>query len=151
MAVSSRLVFVSIAFLLCTNGARGTCWAVAAERYQIPVDLLVAIATHESRLNALAIGKPNANGTVDIGLMQINSAHLPRLAAFGIGQKELLDPCINLHVGAWILRESINRHGFNWTAIGAYNAGSPEKRVRYAWAIYKVLPKEQGGVRTARR
>lgn len=124
------------------------CWADAAARYNVPVDLLYAIARVETGNRAGLISKPNKNGTYDIGLMQINSMHLPRLAKMGITKKDLIEkPCVNLHVGAMILSEMIARHGYTWVAIGAYNAGSHDKRVIYArkvFAMHDRIVRERG-------
>jgi len=35
-------------------------------------------------------------------------------------------------------RRAIARHGYNWVAIGAYNAGSPEKRKTYARKVFAM-------------
>lgn len=115
------------------------CWADASARYNIPVDLLYAIARVETGNKGRLISKPNRNGTYDIGLMQINSMHLPRLAKIGITERDLIEkPCVNLHVGAMILSEMIARYGYTWVAIGAYNAGTHEKRVVYAKKVYAM-------------
>jgi soluble lytic murein transglycosylase-like protein len=103
------------------------CWHEAGERYQISPWLLYAIAQAESDLRPNAMNRDHfkRTGTVDIGLMQINSSHLrPNhpLAMNGIGERELRDPCINIHVGAWLLAENIRRTGPKWDAVGAYNA-----------------------------
>lgn len=121
------------------------CWADASARYKVPVDLLYAIARVETGNRAHLVSAPNKNGTYDIGLMQINSMHLPRLKKLGINERNLLaDPCLNLHVGASILADAISRHGFTWTGIGAYNAGSPEKRRAYASKVFAMYKKIQG-------
>jgi soluble lytic murein transglycosylase-like protein len=124
-----------------------TCtWEGVGARYRVNPHLLYAIATVESGLNAGAISPPNANRTYDIGMMQINSGHLPALSRYGISEQHLLDPCINMEVGAWILAQSFARHGLNWDAIGAYNASCSKlrgrecqhARSRYAWKIYRA-------------
>jgi len=94
-----------------------------------------AIAQVESGTQTHVINR-NSDGTVDIGLMQINSSWLPRLAREGISEQSLFDPCTNAYVGAWILSENIRQYGPTWSAIGAYNASSPEKRLAYARKVY---------------
>ena len=56
-----------------------------------------------------------------------------------ISKIDLFDPCTNIDVGAWILAHNISQYGYNWTAIGAYNARSPHKRQRYALKIWQQL------------
>lgn len=116
------------------------CWGQAAERYHVNMDLLYAIARVESGMNYQAIGPRNRDGSYDIGLMQINSGWLPTLAKYGITEQRLLsDPCLNLNVGAWILSQGLNRLGYNWKGLGAYNAGSNDKRAVYAGKIVAML------------
>jgi soluble lytic murein transglycosylase-like protein len=108
--------------------------------------LLYAIAEVESGLQPRAINK-NKDGSRDVGLMQINSIHLPRLLRLGITEQRLLDePCLAVQVGASILAEFVTRYGYNWTAVGAYNAGMATDRqaarLRYArkvWHRYEAI------------
>lgn len=126
--------------------AHAYCWSRAGEQHAIEPELLRAIADVESGLLPDAINH-NKDGTRDIGLMQINSSHLPRLSAQGITEQRLLEePCLSVEVGASVLAGFIARYGYNWTAVGAYNAGnSPRRqaaRLRYArkvWQRYRVL------------
>lgn len=126
--------------------AHAWCWSRAGQLHAIEPELLQAIADVESGLKPDAINH-NSNGTRDIGLMQINSIHLPRLQARGITEQRLLhEPCLSVEVGASVLAEFVARYGYNWTAVGAYNAGnSPHRqtaRLRYArkvWQRYQVL------------
>ncbi len=100
------------------------CFAEAAHRYGIASELLHAIAAQESRLDPLAIGR-NADGSRDIGVMQVNTWWLPKLAKYGIGEDHLWEPCTNMQVvGAWILAGNIARYSYTWDAVGAYNAGT---------------------------
>ena len=131
------------------NEARAYCWVDAASQYDIEPELLQAIAAVESGYRAEAMNHSNNNGTRDIGLMQINSIHLPRLLKEGITEQRLLDePCLSVAVGASILAGFIRQFGYNWTAVGSYNVGpgpGPQRdalRVRYAqkiWARYEEL------------
>jgi len=116
------------------------CWDEVGERYDINPALLYAIAKAESGLNPRAVNRANLNGSYDVGLMQINSAWLPQLRRFGIDEGQLYEPCVNLEVGAWILAQNMRRFGRTWEAVGAYNAASPDKRLRYARAVYRHLP-----------
>lgn len=122
------------------------CWAEASRRHGVPVELLKAVAEVESSNRARVIAR-NANGSTDIGFMQVNDWWLPKLAAFGIGKAELLDACTNLKVGAWILRQGIDRYGYNWQGIGAYGAGtSPKKdpvRMNYAHKVFRTLERQR--------
>ncbi|MBY4898649.1 lytic transglycosylase domain-containing protein [Cupriavidus sp. AU9028] len=122
--------------------AQADCLDDAARFHGVDPLLLRSIALQESGMNPKATNR-NANGSEDIGLMQINSIHLPRLAAYGITRKHLFDGCVSAYVGAWILRENIQRYGPTWNAVGAYNAASPEKRLRYANKIHTRWQKLQ--------
>lgn len=126
------------------------CWGEAAQRYGVPAELLYAIALTESNLNSTAINRSHAQrtGSYDIGLMQINSGHLRKLARYGIHESDLYEPCTNLHVGAWLLADSFYRRGVSWDAVGAYNAACSQlkdvacnqARAKYAWRVYQRLP-----------
>ncbi|MBU4611365.1 lytic transglycosylase domain-containing protein [Achromobacter sp. GG226] len=111
----------------------------AAAHHRVDARLLHAIAAVESGFNASAVSAPNRNGTHDIGLMQINSAWLPRLASFGIDARRLREPCVSAYVGAWILADNIRRHGPVWRAVGAYNARSPAHQRVYVDKVQRAL------------
>ena len=121
--------------------SKAACFEEAASRYQVPSVLLKAISRVESAGNPHALNR-NKDGSFDIGHMQINSRWLPKLSHFGIAPDQLWDPCTNTHVGAWILAQAVQRIGYSWTAVGAYNAGSQEKRDRYARKVSAVLKRE---------
>lgn len=112
----------------------GMCFEEAGARHGIAPELLQAIALQESALKADALNR-NRDGSWDVGLMQINSRWLPVLARHGIRPDQLWDPCVSVHVGAWILAGNFRRLGHNWEAVGAYNARSPALRMRYAQAV----------------
>jgi soluble lytic murein transglycosylase-like protein len=123
------------------------CWDDAAARYGVNPHLLYAIAKTESGLNPKAVNR-NKNGSYDVGLMQINSRWLPTLRKYGVDEAQLYDPCISIHVGAWILAQNMQRMGNSWEAVGAYNARNPELRLRYASKVYRNIPPavlQQGG------
>jgi soluble lytic murein transglycosylase-like protein len=129
--------------LLAPVAGNANCFTEAALRYRVPSSLLQAISRVESSGNPGAIHR-NADGSHDIGHMQINSRWLPVLQQHGISEQALLDPCTNTCVGAWILAQNISRLGYGWLAVGAYNAGSQTKRMAYARKIAAVLRQESG-------
>jgi soluble lytic murein transglycosylase-like protein len=140
----------------CATACALTCWESAAERHGVSATLLYAIARTESNLDprALNMGHRARTGSYDIGLMQINSGHLPRLAQLGIDEAALFDACTNLHVGAWLLAELFGRFGVAWEAVGAYNASCTalkgaaciQARMNYAWKVYRNLPASNPGM-----
>ena len=146
------LVAISLIATSAVHAAHA-CWEQAAERYGVSSELLYAIARTESSLDPLAVGR-NRNGSRDIGLMQINSAWLPRLSTHGIAEHDLYDPCTSIHVGAWILAGNVQRLGYTWEAVGAYNAANPALRRAYAHRVHRQLEATQSPskpTRVARR
>lgn len=121
------------------SGALDSCLVEAAETFGHPLPLLQAIVMVESGGNCKAINR-NTNRSKDIGCMQINSWWLPLLKAkFGISEQDLMDPCTNVHVGAWILAKNVRAHGMTWRAVGAYNATTESKRIAYSWKVRSRL------------
>jgi soluble lytic murein transglycosylase-like protein len=138
---------IALIVLCLTGTTQANCWQLAASRYHVDPLLLYAIAKVESGLNPTA-RNINSDGSQDIGLMQINSRHLPALARFGITEQHLItQPCTSVMVGAWILAGFIREQGYGWHAVGAYNAGAkPDRqarRSRYALAVWRYYSELQ--------
>jgi soluble lytic murein transglycosylase-like protein len=131
------------------------CWERAGQSFGIAPELLYAIAQQESGLNPQA-SNSNNNGTNDIGLMQINSVHLPRLKKMGIDEKQLRqDSCLSIIIGASILSDMMKRYGYSWEAVGAYNAGMGVSRqalrMRYAEQVWQRYQRLQAGNKAINR
>lgn len=135
---------IAAALMLLSPGlASANCWKDAATYHGVDVWLLYSIAWVESGFNPKAIGR-NKNGTVDIGMMQINSIWVRQLGQYGISSSSLSDACTSVYVGAWILAKNIKRHGYTWRAIGSYNSANPQKGYKYASKVYAAHRKLTG-------
>lgn len=128
-------------FLLVPSMSNAFCFAEAGNAYGINSELLKGIAKIESGLNPNAINI-NSNGSKDLGLMQINSSWI---ANMGLDYGRLMsDPCYNVMTGARILKTCVDKHGYEWKAVGCYNAVSRNKRVDYSWKVFNMMKKAQG-------
>lgn len=129
-------IIILLILLLSASPSHGFCFEEAGAMYDVSPQLLRAIAKVESNFNPRAINR-NKNGSYDFGVMQINSSWVKTLGEDR--WRALGDPCFNVKVGAWILGANINRHGYNWEAVGRYNAVSIEKQAVYIRKVYKTL------------
>lgn len=114
------------------------CIQGAAKQQRIHPAVLRAVLSVESRLDPFA-RNVNANGSVDLGIGQINSVHLPELSRMGIQEKHLLDPCIGPYVAAWHLARQLRRYGENWWGVGAYHSTTPQHNQRYQVLVYNEM------------
>jgi len=113
------------------------CFNEAGKTYEVPPLLLQAIAWVESGYRKDA-ARHNTNGSVDTGVMQINSLWLEPLSEYGIEQQHLYDACLNISVGAWILRKQIKEVGYNWQAVAQYHSRNAIRGEDYARKVAKI-------------
>jgi soluble lytic murein transglycosylase-like protein len=118
--------------------AADDCFEQAGAYQGVNPLVLRAVAWRESKGDSAAINR-NANGSIDVGQLQINSIHFPDLARQGIPHRALTDPCINVFVAAWLLKQKMVKYGNTWRAIGAYHSESPKRRDAYARSIQDIL------------
>ncbi|KAK48990.1 lytic transglycosylase [Caballeronia jiangsuensis] len=114
------------------------CFEQAAAYQGVNPLVLRAVAWRESKGDTAAINR-NANGSIDVGQLQINSIHFTDLARQGIPHRALADPCVNVFVAAWLLKQKMVKYGNTWRAIGAYHSESPKHRDAYARSIQQIL------------
>lgn len=99
----------------------------AAHSLGIDPFLLVAMMAIESSFNPMAQSHMGAQG-----LMQV----IPRFHMDKLGDNPpanaLLDPDINIRVGALVLKEGLQRFGNMQTALQYYNGALSDSRARYA-------------------
>ena len=94
------------------------CFRSAAQKYSLPLSLLLAVARGESNFNPRAKSNRNCHG-----LMQIQWPETARhLGIYRL--KALYEPCTNIRAGAGYLRELMDRYDVNLhLALAAYNYG----------------------------
>ena len=110
---------------------RVICSISAAAKYEIPANLVLAVAEKEA-------GKPgqwvrNKNGTHDVGSLQFNTAYLRDLARYGITARDVAAAgCYPFDLAAWRLRLHI-RHdrGDLWTRAANYHSRTPRYNAVY--------------------
>ena len=145
----------SLAVLFVGSTVQAACFEEASAMYGVPATILRGVSTVESSNNPLAVNRSHVLRTksVDIGMMQINSRHLPALSKFGITHESLLDGCTNVKIGAWLLAQLFNAKGVSWDAVGANNAACTQlkgddcqrARATYAWKVYRAIRREEQG------
>lgn len=110
---------------------RVVCTITAAVNYQIPANILLAIAEKEG-------GKPgqwvrNANGTYDVGVMQFNTNYLRDLGKYGITADDVsMSGCYAYDLAAWRIRQHIQKdQGDIWTRAANYHSRTPKYNAIY--------------------
>ena len=122
------------------------CIVQAAEVQQIPPAVLVGILRVEGGRVGQAV--QNRNGSFDLGPMQINDrTWVPLIARAHFGGNQdaariaLRDHgCYNMHIGAWIYRQLLDRHnGNHGEAIGRYHSATPHLKQAYQMRFVRAL------------
>ena len=114
------------------------CLLPAAQRHGVNPQLLRAILQVESGMKPDTV-QHNTNGSIDVGMAQINSVHFPELSQWGITPQKLLDPCTATHVAAWHLKRGLLRYGNTWFGVAAYHSVTPTHNTRYQALLRKEL------------
>lgn len=133
-----RSIIITLAIMMFSGAARADCFLEAARYQQVSPIALRGIAMVESSMNPKAMNR-NKNGSIDYGLMQVNSIHLPELKRYKIRRHDLMNTCKNIYVAAWLLRRSMNKYGNTWRAIGGYHSNTPGEREEYAEKVKKAV------------
>ena len=126
------------------NAVIATCLMLAAQNYNVPPAVMLGIMHVEGGQVGQAVG-PNDNGTYDLGPMQINTMWVPSLAKFwNVEHKVALkmikdDPCINVNVSAWILRQRLDESGNLTLAIAHYHSKTPKFGYVYARKVIGAM------------
>ena len=117
---------------------RVLCSVQASNKYQVPVNILLAIAETEG-------GKPgqrvkNSNGTYDIGTMQLNSDYIKTLGKYGITEAHAAQSgCYPFEIAAWRIKKHLNSDsGDVWTRASNYHSYTPQKNAIYRQKLIKA-------------
>jgi hypothetical protein len=119
---------------------RVVCSIVAAVKYEVPVNIVLAVAEKEAGRAGLWV--KNSNGTYDVGVMQFNTHYLSDLKAYGITADDVaVKGCYSYDLAAWRLRGHLrhDRHDI-WTRAANYHSRTPKyNRIYRADLIKKAV------------
>lgn len=94
----------------------------------------------------------NANGSHDLGPLQINSWWVPKIAAV-LHRPEVhvrswlkSDACFNADVARWLFLSALRSTGDYWKAIGVYHSPTGWRQRRYALSVADHLARRFGSV-----
>lgn len=128
-----------------TAKALAICIFAASQTYTVPVEVLLGIMHVEGGRVGQAV--KNTNGSYDLGPMQINTLWVKELAShWNVSEQAALrlvrdDACVNVGVGAWILRKKINDTGSLMGGIAGYHSLTPGIGTRYRAKVLRAIPK----------
>lgn len=107
------------------------CSIMAAIKYQVPANILLAIAEKEGGRPGMVVA--NKNGTYDIGPMQFNSAYLLQLRQYGITPAHVATKgCYPYYLAAWRLRQHLLHDTGNlWTRAANYHSRTAQYNLPY--------------------
>jgi soluble lytic murein transglycosylase-like protein len=103
----------------------------AGEQHRVDPLLILAVMAIESRYNPVAESVVGARGLMQV----IPKYHPEKLDAHG-GEEVLLEPEVNILVGAQILREYQRRFGDTETALQVYAGAFDEPTARYSNKVF---------------
>lgn len=120
---------------------RVVCSITAAVKYEVPANIVLAVAEQEG-------GKPgqwvrNTNGTYDVGTLQFNTGYLKELKPYGITATDVEQAgCYPYELAAWRLRQHIlNDAGDLWTRVANYHSRTPTYNTRYRFRVMRKAAK----------
>jgi len=122
------------------------CVSGASETYQVPSNVLAGIRSVEG--GHIGQAARNANGTYDLGPMQVNSLWVPRLAKlwnvdYQTAYVALRDNgCENVYSAAWILKQNIVKTGGLHNGIASYHSATRRYGRPYARKVEEKMARQ---------
>lgn len=111
------------------------CVIAAAVHYEVPANVLLAVAEQErGRVNTWV---RNANGSHDVGVMQFNTTYLNQLNRYGIRPEHVAsEGCYAFLLAAWRIKgHLVNDTGGFWTRVANFHSRTPYYNQRYAASV----------------
>ncbi|MSP02344.1 MAG: lytic transglycosylase [Acetobacteraceae bacterium] len=119
------------------------CMLATAQHYHLPPRVLPAIQRVEAGQHG-SISR-NFNGSADLGVMQVNTAWVPRLAkAWQMKPEEVAarligDPCFNIAAAGAIMRIYLTEaRGDVVRAVGYYHSHTPARASAYQMKVIRA-------------
>lgn len=103
------------------------CSIAAAAKYEIPANILLAVAEKENGRAGQWV-RNSSNGSHDVGPLQFNTNYLRELVQYGITPNHVAAPgCYPFDLAAWRLRKHIRYDtGDVWTRVANYHSRTPQ-------------------------
>jgi hypothetical protein len=117
------------------------CAISAAAKYEIPANVLLAVAEKEGGKAGQWVR--NTNGTFDVGAMQFNTAYIKALGRYGISAHDVSGTgCYPFELAAWRIRRHIKTdNGDFWTKVSNYHSRTPRYNAVYRADLIKRAAK----------
>lgn len=113
------------------------CINQAAVLAQVPATLIISILKTEG--GRVGMASRNANGTYDYGPMQINSVWENTINKAGFNLSDIqYNPCINVAIGAYILRQNIENNQMPWRGVGDYHSHTDDENYLYQEKVSRI-------------
>lgn len=119
------------------------CIRKAAADNRLPEEILWAIRIAEGGTRGTV--RQNKDGSVDVGVMQINSTHFDYFKEnYGVKPSWLIyNQCYSILAGGYRLAKEIKRRGDFWRGVGDYHSRTPSLNARYRQRILEVLERNK--------
>lgn len=119
-----------------------SCVAQSAVYFKIHPRIILSIADVEGGKNGSYV--KNKNGTHDMGIMQINTIHLPEIQQEypQITESRIVnDTCVNVYLSAKILYKKMKGKYSFWEGVGNYHSKTPHIREKYLNKLFAAYKK----------